>query len=105
MPDYAMMATIRSDIVRRIDDVAAAAGRISLASLSEQLDAIRRLARQHHLGGVEDLAGMLETALAYHGHAAIILSYLDLMRDAVEHEQSDAPLPLRPSTPARLSAR
>ncbi|HEX7874702.1 MAG TPA: hypothetical protein VF475_17455 [Sphingobium sp.] len=83
------MMMIRSDLIRRIDGIAASAGKISLAALCEQVDTIRRLARQHGLDAVEGLASMLETATAYHGHGPIILSYLDLMRDAVEAEQQD----------------
>ncbi|MFT3964616.1 MAG: hypothetical protein QM690_01880 [Sphingobium sp.] len=83
------MLMIRSDLIRRIDGIAAAAGKISLAALCEQVDGIRRLARQHGLDAVEGLASMLETATAYHGHGPIILSYLDLMRDAVEAERQD----------------
>ncbi|MET0364358.1 MAG: hypothetical protein ABW169_06865 [Sphingobium sp.] len=83
------MLMIRSDLIRRIDGIAASAGKISLAALCEQVDTIRRLARQHGLDAVEGLASMLETATAYHGHGPIILSYLDLMRDAVEAERQD----------------
>lgn len=89
MPHDAMLM-VRSDLIRRIDAIAAAAGKISLASLCEQVDAIRRIARQHSLDAVEGLASMLETATAYHGHGPVILSYLDLMRDAAHAEHQDA---------------
>jgi HPt (histidine-containing phosphotransfer) domain-containing protein len=79
---------IRSDLIHRIDGIAAAAGRISLATLCEQIDAIRRLAQRHRLDTVENLAGMLETATSYHGHGHIVLSYLDRMREAVDDMQA-----------------
>jgi hypothetical protein len=82
------MLMIRSDLLQRIDGIAAAAGKIGLATLCDQVDTIRRIARMHKLETVEGLASMLGTATAYHGHGPIIHSYLELMRDAVE---SDAP--------------
>lgn len=85
MPQDAMII-VRSDLTRRIDGIAAASGHISLASLCEQVDAIRRIARIHALDAVERLASLMETAIAYHGHGPVILSYLDLMRDAAESE-------------------
>lgn len=83
------MMMIRSDLIQRIDAIAAAAGKMSLAILCEQIDAIRRIARQHRLDVVEGLASLIETATAYHGHGPVILSYLDLMRDAVASEAQD----------------
>lgn len=85
MPHDAMMI-VRSDLARRIDAIAAASGHIRLSTLCEQVDAIRRIARIHALDAVESLASLLESAIAYHGHGPIILSYLDLMRDAAESE-------------------
>lgn len=85
MPHDAMMI-VRSDLARRIDDIAAASGQIRLAALCEQVDAIRRIAHIHALDAVEGLASLLETAIAYHGLGPVVLSYLDLMRDAVDSE-------------------
>lgn len=85
MPQDAMII-VRSDLTRRIDGIAAASGHISLSALCEQVDAIRRIARVHALDAVERLASLMETAIAYHGHGPVILSYLDLMRDAAESE-------------------
>lgn len=90
MPHESMPAMIRGDLVRRIDGIAASAGKISLAVLCEQVDAIRRLAQRHRLDALDGLASMLEAATAYHGHGPIILSYLDLMRDAVDTGFEDA---------------
>lgn len=93
MSHYAM-ATIRSDLITRIDAIAGAAGRIGLTALWEQIDTIRRLARQHRLDRVEGLAGMLETATAYDGHGPIILSYLDRMREAVDMDEGGTAQPI-----------
>lgn len=81
---YDAVKIVRTDLVRRIDAIAASAGRITLAALCEQVDSIRRTARVHSLDAVERLASLLESAVAYHGHGPIIHSYLDLMRDAAE---------------------
>lgn len=102
MPHGAMMM-IRSDLIHRIDAIAAAAGKIRLAPLLEQVDSIRRIARQHGLNAVEGLASMIETATAYHGHGPVILSYLDLMRDAVDSEDQTGPV--RTAYTAALSLR
>lgn len=77
-----VMLVIRSDLVKRIDGIAAARGRIDLAALCEQVDTIRRIAHVHGLDAVEGLASLLESAVAYHGHGPVVLDYLDLMRDA-----------------------
>jgi hypothetical protein len=51
------------------------------------VDRIRHLARSHGLDPVERLASMLESALAMNGHGPVVLSYLDLMRDAAGCEE------------------
>lgn len=80
------MLMVRTDIMNRIDSIAAQCGHLKIAHLCEQVDAIRHTARAHGLEPVERLASTLESALALHGHGAVILSYLDLMRDAAECE-------------------
>jgi hypothetical protein len=83
------MMMIRSDLIRRIDAIADAANKIGLVTLCDQIDTIRRIAHQHGLEAVSSLASLIETATAYHGHGPVILSYLDLMRDAVACEAHD----------------
>ena len=77
------MMLVRSDLLDRIDAIASQGGHLKLAALCEQVDAIRHIARVYHLDPVEQMASTLESALAMDGHGAMILSYLDLMRDAV----------------------
>lgn len=77
------MMLVRSDLLDRIDAIASQGGHLKLAALCEQVDAIRHIARVYHLDPVEQMASTLESALALDGHGAMILSYLDLMRDAV----------------------
>ena len=54
----------------------------------EQIDIIRHDARAYGLEPLERIASTLESALARHGLGPVILSYLDIMRDAVECEDS-----------------
>lgn len=80
------MILVRSDLLNRIDAIASQSSHLKLAALCEQVDAIRHIARVYQLQPVEEMASTLESALAMDGHGAMILSYLDLMRDAVDCE-------------------
>ena len=82
------MTVVRSGLKTRIDTLAAERGHISLSRICEQIDIIRHDARAHGLAPLERLASTLESALAQHGMGPVILSYLDLMRDAVDCEDS-----------------
>src|SRR3546814_19556507 len=80
------MIMVRSGLLDRIDAIAAQSGSLKLAQLCEQVDAIRHIARVHDLRPVEQFASTLETALAPDAHGAMVLYYLNLMRDAVARE-------------------
>lgn len=82
------MTIVRSGLRSRIDAIAAGRGHITLSRICEEIDTIRHDARVHGLEPLERLASTLESALARHGMGPVILSYLDLMRDAVECEDS-----------------
>jgi hypothetical protein len=85
---YDAMLMVRTDIVKRIDALAAQRGHLSLARTCEEVDGIRHIARTYGLEPVERLASMLESALALDGHGPVVLSYLDLIRDAATCEQA-----------------
>ena len=76
------MLVIRADVVNRIDAIAAQRGHIRLSTMCEEVDHIRHVARSYGMEPLERLASMLESALALDGHGPIVLSYLDMMRDA-----------------------
>ena len=80
------MSVVRSGLKDRIDALAAERGHISLSRICEQIDIIRHDAHAYGLQPLEQLASTLESALARHGLGPVVLSYLDLMRDAVECE-------------------
>jgi hypothetical protein len=82
------MLVIRKDLVDRIDAIAAQGSHLRLPQLCEQIDAVRHIARVHGLEPLERLAAMLESAVAFRGHAPILFSYLDLMRDAAGCEEA-----------------
>src|SRR3546814_15738020 len=86
------MIMVRSGLLDRIDAIAAQSGSLKLAQLCEQVDAIRHIARVHDLRPVEQFASTLESALALDGHGAMVLSYLDLMRDAVAGARGAQPV-------------
>lgn len=81
------MAMVRSGLKSRIDAIAARPTGIGLSHLCEQIDSIRFDAQRYGLEPLERLASTLGSALAMHGLGPVILSYLDLMRDAVECEE------------------
>lgn len=85
---YNAMDIVRSGLRQRIDAIAAQRGHISLPRICEQIDMIRLDAHAHGLEPVARLASTLETMLATDGLGPVILTYLDLMRDAVECEDN-----------------
>ena len=82
------MNMVRSGLRARIDALAAQGGTITLPRICEQIYIIRHDARAYGLEPLERIASTLESALARHGLGPVILSYLDIMRDAVECEDS-----------------
>lgn len=85
---YDAMLMIRTDILNRIDAIAAQRGHLSLSRICEEVDCIRHIARTYGLEPVERLASTLESALALDGHGPVVLSYLDMMRDAAGCEEA-----------------
>lgn len=75
---------MRTGLKTRIEAIAAQRGTISLPRICEQIDMIRHDAKVCGLAPLERLASMLESALARHGIGPVVLSYLDLMRDACD---------------------
>ena len=86
----ASMLAILADLLRRVDALAGERGHISLARLRDEIDRIRHIARAFDLDNVEGLAGTLQSALSLQGAGPVVMSYLDLMRDAIAAEMPDA---------------
>ena len=81
------MLMVRADLLGRIENLAAVHGRSRRGWLVQEIDTIRHIAQSHGMEPLERLASMLESTLSYHGAGAIILSYIDLMRDAAGCEE------------------
>ncbi|MEQ6335535.1 hypothetical protein [Sphingobium sp. MK2] len=88
------MLAILADLMRRVDGIASERGHVSVVRLHDEVDQIRHIARAFHLDEVEGLAGTLESALSLHGLGPVVLSYLDLMRDAIATERPVATMML-----------
>ena len=80
------MLAILADLMRRVDGLANQRGHVSVTRLQDELDQIRHIARAFRLDTVEGLAATLESALSLHGLGPIVLSYLDLIRDAIAQD-------------------
>ncbi|MEK7342706.1 MAG: hypothetical protein AABZ73_02675 [Pseudomonadota bacterium] len=97
---------ILADLLRRVDGLAGERGHVSVARLHDEVDQIRHIARAFRLHDVEGLAGTLESALSLHGLGAVVLSYLDRMRDAIAADMPAASiLPLIPRSAPVVSLR
>lgn len=98
---------IRADLIRRIDALAGQRGHLSVPRIHDEVDQIRHIARTFHFDTLEGLAGTLESALSVNGHGPVVLSYLDLMRDALG-DGSDMAVPhpshITPTSPASRPA-
>lgn len=80
------MLAIFADLLRRIDGLASQRGHLSVPRLHDEVDQIRHIARAFHIDGVESLAGRLQSTLSLHGLGPVVLSDLDLMREAIAED-------------------
>lgn len=98
------MKAILGDLLCRVDGIADERGHVSVPRLRDEIDQIRHIARAFHVDTVECLAGTLQSALSLQGAGPVVLSYLDLMRDAIAAEMPEAdiismPLPAKRAMP------
>lgn len=99
------ISAILTNLLRRVDGLAGQRGHLSVLRLHDEVDQIRHIARAFHLDMIESLAGTLESALSLHGLGPVVLSYLDLLRDAISAEMTDEPsMPLIPRAAATVTA-
>jgi len=84
---------IRADLIRRIDALAGQRGHLSVPRIHDEVDQIRHIARSFRLDALEGLAATLQSALSLNGHGPVVLSYLDLMREALGMEADIGVMP------------
>lgn len=84
------MLAILTDLLDRVEGLAGQRSHLTLVRLRDEVDQIRHVARAYHIDAVESLAGTLQSALSLQGMGPVILSYLDLMRDAIAAELPEA---------------
>ena len=95
------MLGILNDLMRRVDGLANQRGHLSVPRLQDEVDQIRHIARAFHLDTLEGLATTLASALSLHGLGPVVLSYLDLKRDAIADDMPSADIvPILPSLSA-----
>jgi hypothetical protein len=85
--DALMMA--RARLCDTIDGIAADIAHVPAARLVQQVDDIRRTARDYGFDAVAELAHRLESAMARSDGAVTVLPYLEAMRDAAGCERAD----------------
>lgn len=96
------LLAILADLLGRVDDLAAQRGHVPVFRLRDEIDRIRHVARAFHIDSVEGLAGTLQSALSLQGTGPVVMSYLDLMRDAIAASMPRAqvvPMPASVSRP------
>jgi hypothetical protein len=83
------MRHVRATLCSRIDGVAAELSHQNVARLCTNVDLIRSTAQAHGMIPLAQLARTLESALAGGERGAMVLGYLDMMRDAAGCERID----------------
>ena len=81
---------IKAQLCDQIDALADQLPHLSSSQLANQVDVLRRTARDYGLLPVEELARGLESALSTSGCGVMVLPFLESMRDAVGCERVDA---------------
>ncbi|NIJ17712.1 hypothetical protein [Sphingobium vermicomposti] len=100
------MMAILANLLERVDGLADERGHLSVSRLRDELDQVRHLSRAYHIDSVESLACTLESALSLQGMGPVVLSYLDLIRDAIAAQMPRADIiPLSIATKPMVSAR
>jgi hypothetical protein len=81
---------IKAQLCDRIDALAEQLPHMSLTQLANQVDDVRRIAREYQLLPLEQLARGLGSALSTSEGSIMVLPFLETMRDAVGCERVDA---------------
>ena len=80
---------VTADLGDRIDRLARELPHLTSSRLAFAVDDIRRVARDHNMHPLAELARGLEAALAGSGGATVVLPFLEAMGDAVGCDSAD----------------
>jgi hypothetical protein len=83
------LLSVKTRLCDRIDQIAQELPHLSPHTLAHAVDDVRRIARDHGLIPVAELARGLESALSTSQDQIMVLPYLDSMREAVGCERFD----------------
>lgn len=80
----------QAQLCERIDQLVIELPHLSLSRLAHEIDELRRIAGNHGLAPVVEIAHRLESELATSRGGLMVASFLETMRDAVGCERLDA---------------
>ncbi len=83
------MMTVRAGLLTRIERLEAELSTLSPCQIVEQVDSVRRIAREHGLVPLSDMAHSLESLLAWGPSSKSIQPWLTALKEAVGCEALD----------------
>jgi hypothetical protein len=84
------LTTVKSRLCNRIDSIAQELPHLSRFRLAHEVDDVRRIANDHGLVPVVELARGLESALSASQDHVMILPFLDSLRDAICNDRVES---------------
>ena len=88
---YATHDPVQAELAARVAGIGRRAPTVSIATLATEVDAIRAAALAHGLHPAVAVTHAIEAALARGERGALIVGWLDILRDAVSCERHDGP--------------
>ncbi len=80
----------QAQLWERIDSLTAGLPQLSISAIAHEIDELRRIAGDHGLIPVVEIAHRLESELAVSRGGPMVASFLEAMRDAVGCDRLDA---------------
>lgn len=88
---YATRDPVQAELAARVAGIGHRARTVSIATLASEVDAIRAAALAHGLYPAVAVTHAIEAALARGERGALVIGWLDILRDAVACERHDGP--------------
>ena len=86
---YATIDPVQSELAARVASIGRSAPHASTATLATEIDAVRAAALAHGLYPAVAVTHAIEAALARGERGALVLGWLDILRDAVSCNRHD----------------